>query len=119
MSIADPKFYGEPIARAEAEKRISLAADWRIPSQIEQDVFSAHRRLSKLADFLIAAADVGEESWILLERVWAGFPDPPPFAFYAFKPDGQMICAADLNQPSPLWRLPEGVPFKYSPEKAT
>ena len=116
MSIANSLLYGEPFARAEAEKRLGIAADWRLPTTTERSAFSAHRRLSKVADSLIAAADVSGESWILLERDWSGFPDPPPFAFFAYRSNGETICEADLDQPSPLWRLPNGVPFKYVPE---
>ena len=116
MSIADSLLYGEPVAREEAEKRLGIGAEWRLPTKAEHEAFSAHRRLSKVADALIAAADIGEESWILLERDWAGFPDPPAFAFFAYRSNGDTICEADLDHPSPLWRLPEGVPFQYSPE---
>ena len=119
MTIADSSLYGEPLGRAEAEKRLSLAVVWRLPTRIEQEAFAAHRRLSRLADFIIAVADAGDESWILLERVWAGFPDPPAFAFLAYRSTGETICEADLDQPSPSWRLPEGVPFQYSSEKLT
>ena len=119
MSIADSSLCGEPLARAEAEKRLALAVDWRLPTKTEKSAFSSHRRLAKLADFLIAVADAGDESWILLERVWAGFPDPPAFAFLAYRSNGETICEADLDRPSPLWRLPEGVPSHYSPEKLT
>lgn len=116
MSIADAKLYGEPKARVEAEKRLNLEVNWRLPTDTEQTEFSRHRRLSEYADWLIAAADVGPESWILMERTWSGFPDPPPFAFFAYGADGKTICEADLNAPSPRWRLPDGVPFKYSSE---
>jgi hypothetical protein len=114
--IADSKLYGEPLARAEAEHRIGLSVDWRRPTSVELEAFSKHRRLSKVADALIAAADVDSESWILLERDWSGFPDPPPFAFFAYASDGKTICEADLEQPSPSWRLPDGVPFKPAPK---
>lgn len=116
MTIANSKLYGEPFARVEVERRLALTAGWRLPTATEQDEFLKHRRLSKIADWLIAAADVGQESWLLLERTWSGFPDPPPFAFVVYRSDGERICEADLDQPSPVWRLPEGVPFKYSPE---
>ena len=100
--------------RAEAEKRLALATTWRLPTEAEQEAFSEHRRLSKVADALIAAADVNGESWILCERDWSGFPDPPPFAFFAYRSDGATICEADLESPSPSWILPEGVPFQPS-----
>jgi hypothetical protein len=116
VSIADASLYGEPVARAEAEARLALAADWRLPTATEQAAFAAHRKLSEIADSLIAAADVGEESWILMDRVWFGFPDDPQFAFFAFRPDGSTICAANLDDLSPSWRLPDGVPFKHVPE---
>lgn len=109
MSIADPSLYGEPIARAEAEARLARAIDWRLPTATEQAAFAAHRKLSKIADFLVAAADVGEESWIMMDRIWFGFPDQAQFAFFAFRPDGSTICAAELDDPSPSWRLPDGV----------
>lgn len=117
MSIADSELYGtEPINREEVEARLALHADWRPPSKRELRAFEEHHRLRDLADDLIAAADVGDESWILLERTWAGFPDPPRFVFMAFRPDGAQICAADLDDLSPTWLMPPGVPFRWSKE---
>lgn len=112
MSIADSKFYGEPVARAEAEARLAITTDWRLPTATEQAAFAAHRRLSKVADSLIAVADVGGESWILMDRIWAGFPDPPAYAFFAYCADGSTICEADLDDLPRTWRLPERTPGK-------
>jgi len=114
--LPNPLLYGVPARPAEVKKRLALASDWRLPTATEQAAFKAHRHLSGLADALIAAADVDGESWILLERDWAGYPDPPRFAFLAYRPDGSTICEADLDDPSPLWRLPAGVPFQFSKE---
>ena|GEM_PF-6795005 len=115
MSIADPKLYGvEPFAREEAEKRLGLGADWRRPSAAEADAFAKHRVLPELADVLIAAADPGDESWILLERDWFGFPDPPRFEFIVYRADGATLCQASLDRLPPSWRMPEGVPFEPS-----
>ena len=120
MSIADSELYGtEPINRDEVERRLELTADWRLPSKRELRAFKEHHRLRDMADDLIAAADIHDESWILLERMWSGFPDPPPFVFIAFRSNGSQVCAADLDGLSPSWRLPDGVPFKYSPDKST
>tara|TARA_R110002051_G_scaffold3017_2_gene16023 strand:- start:669 stop:947 length:279 start_codon:yes stop_codon:yes gene_type:complete len=90
--------------------------DWRLPTQTEKDAFAAHRRLSKVGDAIIAAADPNQESWILIERDWFGFPDPPRFAFFVYRSDGRTICEADLDDPSPIWHLPDGVPFELSKE---
>ena len=114
MTIANASLYGEPMNRPEAEKRLARAVTWRLPTNAERDAFSTHRRLSQVADALIAAADVDGESWILCERDWSGFPDPPPFAFFAYQSDGTTICEADLEDPSSEWLLPEGVPFQPS-----
>ena len=118
MNIADAALYGEPVNRAEAEQRLKLVTHWRLPTQVELDAFATHRRLSDLADFLIAVADVGEEAWLLMERVCAGFPDPPRFCFFAYRSDGRTVCEADLDRPSPLWSLPDGVPYPSLPEIA-
>jgi len=117
VTIANSDLYGEPLNRAEAEARLVRQVDWRLPSAAELQAFKEHRRLSKIADALIAVADVAGEAWLLMERDWSGFPDPPPFAFFAYAADGKVICEADLDEPSPTWRLPPGVPVTYSPEK--
>ena len=40
MTIADSSLYGEPVARAEAEKRLGLVAEWRLPTKAEPVAFS-------------------------------------------------------------------------------
>ena len=117
MSIASSKLYGvEPVERAEVEKRLASATVWRLPTVVEKDAFKTHRILSELADQLIAAADVRDESWILLERDWFDFPDPPRFEFIVYRPDGGTRCQAGLDRLSPIWRMPKGVPFEFPKE---
>lgn len=91
-----------------ANERLARTVVWRIPTEVEQKSFEWHRTLKTYAEFLVAAADVGDESWILMERVWHGWPDPPRWIFIAFDPQGQHICGGDFDHIPANWTMPEG-----------
>jgi hypothetical protein len=91
-----------------ANERLARAVVWRTPTATEQKTFDAHRTLKTYAEFLVAAVEVDDESWILMERAWHGFPDPPRWIVIAFGPDGQMICGGDFDHIPTNWTMPEG-----------
>ncbi|MBB1178303.1 hypothetical protein DSM05_03935 [Pseudomonas sp. FW305-3-2-15-E-TSA4] len=91
-----------------ANERLRRTVEWRTPTSTEQKAFEAHRTLKTYADFLVAAVETDDESWILMERVWHGFPDPPRWIFIAFGPDGRTICGGDFDHIPTNWTMPEG-----------
>lgn len=91
-----------------AKERLARTVVWRQPTDVEQKSFEGHRTLKIYAEFLVAAADVSDESWILMERVWHGWPDPPRWIFIAFDPQGREICAGDFDHIPANWTMPEG-----------
>ena len=91
-----------------ANKRLAQAVTWRFPTVVEQKSFEVHQILKTYAEFLVAAADVGDESWVLMERVWHGWPDPPRWIFIAFDPQGRTVCGCDFDHIPTTWTMPEG-----------
>ena len=63
--------------------------------------------LETLGDFLWLAPDIEDELWLLIERVWNGFPDPPKYAFLAFDLGGALMIAKDFDHLPTGWTLPE------------
>ncbi|MEL6978893.1 MAG: hypothetical protein AAGM38_09465 [Pseudomonadota bacterium] len=44
------------------------------------------------------------ELWLVGDRLWHGWPDPPEFAFWALGRDGDVRCAGDFDGWPRLWR---------------
>ena len=87
--------------------RAKRATVWRQANPEEHSWFKAQPELETLGDFLLLAPDIKDELWLLIERVWNGFPDPPEYAFLAFDLDGQLIIAKDFDHLPRTWTLPE------------
>lgn len=45
----------------------------------------------------------GEEFWLVGERLWHGWPDPPQWAFWALDAEQRLIAAADFDLWPPAW----------------
>ena len=54
-------------------------------------------------DGLHAVADADGRSWVVTERDWFGWPDPPRFAVFAFEPNGSVWMAFDFNTWPHCW----------------
>lgn len=69
---------------------------WRAPSDAELREFDADPVIGRFGDQTRLVADVGAERWLVRDRLWWGWPDPPRYAFFVLK--GQRILvAADFN----------------------
>lgn len=44
-----------------------------------------------------AGARFAGEVWLIADRIWHGWPDPPEFAFWALDEDQAVRCAADFD----------------------
>jgi hypothetical protein len=78
---------------------------WRKPTPQERAGIESHPILTRFGDDTIAVADVDGRRWIVRDRLWFGWPDPPEFAFFAL--DGDSIWAAvDFNHWPSRWQRP-------------
>lgn len=81
-------------------------AAWGAPSPDEARHYDGHPVLGRFADATLAVTRVGGRLWVVRERDYFGWPDPPRFAFFALDPNGGRVwAAADFgNWPDP-WTL--------------
>lgn len=82
-----------------------LAVTWRKPSHDEAQTLLADPFLGRFADEVCGLAAVAGRSWIVLERDWHGWPDPPQYAFFAIA-SGKIWVAADFHNWPRSWTLP-------------
>ena len=87
--------------------RAKRATVWRQASPEEHAWLKTQPELETLGDFLWLAPDIEDELWLLIERVWNGFPDPPKYAFLAFDLGGALMIAKDFDHLSTGWTLPD------------
>lgn len=85
--------------RFRACRRLPIA--WRRPSPEETARWDAHPIVSRFGDLLAVATRDGRD-WVVRERLWHGWPDPPEFAVFAL--DGEAIwLAKDFHAWPPAW----------------
>ncbi len=77
--------------RAKALRRVPV--EWRKPDDAERRFYDDHPLIARFADDTIAIADIEGRRWVVRQRMWFGWPDPPEFAVFAF--EGEAIWAAE------------------------
>lgn len=82
---------------------------WRLPTDAEAAAIDGHPVLGRFGDHIVAVADVGDEHWIVRDRDWFGWPDPPEYVFFALTGD-TIRAAVDFDGWPPRWSLPDGLP---------
>lgn len=90
------------LPRTAARKR--RAARWRHPEPGELARFGAVVEL--FTEGLDAIATVHGETWLMGERLWFGFPDPPRYVVVFLDAEARVIAAADLNHLPRGWAMP-------------
>jgi hypothetical protein len=81
-----------------------MAVTWHVPSEAEARSDDEHGTIGRFGDETIAVAHVDGRRWIVRERDWHGWPDPPRYVFFA--EEGKTIWAArDFNKWPRRWRL--------------
>lgn len=73
-----------------------IATTWRAPTAEERPAQNAHPVVGRFGDEAHAVAQVGGQQWIVRERDWYGWPDPPRYVFFALR-DKQIWGARDFN----------------------
>lgn len=56
-------------------------------------------------DTVEGLADVDGRIWVMGENIWCGFPDPPPYAFFALDADGAVWAGRNFDAWPQQWRL--------------
>lgn len=78
------------------------AVDWRLPGDEERRILDGDPVLGRFGDMTQLVADVGAQRWIVRDRDWFGWPDPPEYVFFAL--EGTTIYVArDFNGWPPAW----------------
>ena len=80
-----------------------LSVEWRQPSQEECHGLDGHAIIGRFGDDTIAVAQVGNQNWIVRDRTWHGWPDPPEFVFFVLE-DDKIWAAADFHNWPRAWR---------------
>ena len=87
--------------------RAKRVAAWRQANPEEHAWLKTQPELEALGDFLFLAPGIEDELWLLIERIWNGFPDPPEYAFLAYDLGGGLIIAKDFDYLPRAWTLPK------------
>ena len=75
---------------------------WRSPSLTERAAIDGHPVFGRFGDQTLYVADCGVERWIIRDRDWWGWPDPPRYVFFAVA--GPTIrVAVDFNHWPNRW----------------
>lgn len=89
-------------------RRRRIAVAWQTPDAAAWALWRSDPRLDGFGDLVYAVARPAPERWLVVERDWFGWPDPPRFAFFALGSGGSIVCAQDFNVWPARWRAPEG-----------
>ena len=106
-SATPPDGFGQTLAEdlrflARFRRCRRRATSWREPSAEERRGHDAHRVLGRFGDYSIATATMDGELWLVRERDWHGWPDPPRYAFFALAGDDIRV-AADFDYRPIAW----------------
>ncbi len=86
---------------------------WRLDAEAFERAVTVLPRLGDFGDRTYATAQVSGQTWIVRERFFHGWPDPPRFAFFSLE-DNRLWAAADFADWPVAWRWEEG---PHEPEK--
>jgi hypothetical protein len=83
---------------------------WVREPGMEAAIFQRYPSIERFGDFVHAAARVDDppsaQDWIVIERIWNGWPDPSRFAFVAMQ-DGAIWAARDFDRRPACWTIVE------------
>ena len=81
-----------------------IATTWRAPTVEKRQAQDAHPVLGRFGDDAHAVAHIDGRQWIVRERDWYGWPDPPRYVFFALE-EGRIWVARDFNVWPRPWRF--------------
>lgn len=79
---------------------------WRRPTPEDERWVDASTRIARFGDFTLAVAEHDGKRWVVRERIWSGWPDPPTYAIFAFKGE-EIWLARDFEAWPRAWRKPQ------------
>ena len=82
----------------------AMSVTWRRPDADEARWWDA--RYGPFADWVYAVTEVDGRRWVVLERTWHGWPDPPEYAWFALNADGSLWAARDFDWWPTAWTPP-------------
>jgi hypothetical protein len=91
--------------------RLKVKVDWRGPTAEERARHEADPRLARFADLVVAIASVSDESWLVMERIWNGWPDPSKWLFLSLSDTGSIIAGYDFDTWPSHWSPPADLPL--------
>jgi len=103
----DASLFSEIKRSLALSKRKGWKVVWRKAVPEEYDWLKAQPKIEELGDFLYLAPAIEGELWLLIERTYHGFPDPPAYAFLAFDKQGKLLAGGDFNHVPEGWDVPE------------
>ena len=77
----------------------------RKPSWEQAREDDKHPLLGRFGDDSFAEVIVDGRRWLVRERDWHGWPDPPRYAFFAMEEDN-VWCGAEIDYWPDLWQAP-------------
>lgn len=86
---------------------------WRTPLSGDIAWDAAQHRIAGFGDFLVAIADFEGKRWLVRERIYAGWPDPPTHVIFVFNDRG-IWMARDFEFWPERWREPPQEKFAQS-----
>lgn len=78
--------------------------DWEVAAP---SLLADRPDLLRFANWPYAQSTVDQQKWVVLERAWAGWPDPPRYVFLAFDLAGVVWAARDFHDWPQAWTLLE------------
>jgi hypothetical protein len=101
---ADLSFWNDPLSIGHFRKAAAMPMFWSKGSTYAGNVFADYPLLDRYANSLHAFITAGEELWVVIERDWHGYPDPPQFAILALNA-GERQWACDFDHWPSQWRF--------------
>ncbi len=84
-----------------------MPVTWRRPTPAEAARIEADPVMSRFGDTTVAVATVNGQNWVIGERDWWGWPDPPRYVFFALR-STVIEIARDLHVIPRAWIMPPG-----------
>jgi len=78
---------------------------WRAPDVAERKRYDEHPLFGRFGDDTIAIADIDGRRWIVRERLFYGWPDPPRYVFFALEAADRIWSGADFHQWPRAWTM--------------
>ncbi len=105
LGFALPRNLAETVVdRLRIATRERRMVSWRHPDSEERARFGGV--VEMFADALDAIATSEGETWLMGERLWFGFPDPPRYMVVFLDAESRVIAATDLDRLPQGWMIP-------------